>query len=150
MHSANPLCIRKVYSNWSRWVRIARFSSNVNHFVSNSFYFFLLVFRKNRGVVFEPLCVLHHYFHAITRFEVVDLNNAFVRTTLSKRIVIDFHKTVNEINVTFSCLHPLNVEVVPSAQISSCVEFNQLTKCNSLLVVLRYFFCFIQPEYNLL
>ena len=128
MHSSNPLCIRKVNSNWSRWVRIARFSSHIHHFVTNSFYFFLLVFRKNRGVVFEPLCVLHHYFHAITRFEVIDFYNRFVRTALSKRVVVYLYKSMNEVNVTFRCLHPLNVEVVPRSQISCCVEFNQLAK----------------------
>ena len=131
----NPVCIWKVHTNRRRRRGIACFTRYGNNLVADTDNAFLFVLGHNRAIVFEPLYVICDHRHTRAGIKVFYLNYGLVRTSITHRIVVHLHKTVDVIYIAAGSAYPRNVIVVPFGEVTTFVVFDQQTKCLGLVLV---------------
>ena len=141
MLNTYPVGIRKVHTNRRGGRGITGFTGYGNDFIAYAHYTFLLVLIHNRTVILKPLHIICNDSHSCTRIKVFDLNNSFIRTAVTHRVIVYFHEAIDVIYITACSFNPSNIVVVPFREIPGLVVFNQKFQCGCLVFILRNVLC---------
>ena len=143
MLNTNPVRIRKIYTNRRRGRSIACFTGNGNNLVAHTHNTFFLVIIHDGTIILEPLHIICNDSHSSTRIKVFDLNNSFIRTAVTHRVIVYFHEAIDVIYITACSFDPSNIVVVPFREIPCFVVFNQKFQCRRLVSIFCDIFCLL-------
>ena len=141
MLNANPVRIGKIHTNRRCGSCITSFTGYGNDFIAYAHHVFLFVVIHDRTVIFKPLYIICDHSHTFARIKVFDLNDRFVGTAVSHRVIVNLYETIDVIYITAGCFDPCDIVVIPLCKISCLIVFDQKCQCGSLTIIFRNFFC---------
>ena len=146
----NPVSIRKVDTNRCRRIKITGKDSGSDYFSRYTFHFIFLESFVHRRMVFKPLGITADNFRAVSRFDILEINQRFPTSFHAQRVAITFGKPVHKVNPRIKVLHPKNCILVKVLQVTRFIEPDQLADNRFLRLILSNSFRFLQPVDNLL